>query len=131
MKSHGVVLVGDDYILEKEGVGTMKFKHHDGVIREFSNVSYVPKLKKNLISLGALEYGGYSYSSSNGIMKVKKGALVEMKAIREHNIYVLQGKTIVGAATVVSESTSYDKNVDSDTSKLWHLRLGHAGESAL
>ncbi|KAL4580653.1 hypothetical protein LXL04_016853 [Taraxacum kok-saghyz] len=102
LKCHGVVLVGDDYSLEKEGVGTMKFKHHDGVTREFSNVWYVPKLKKNLISLGVLESGGHNYSSSNGIMKVKRGALVEMKAIREHNMYVLQ-----------------------------HLRLGHAGESAL
>lgn len=30
LKSRGAVLVGDDYGLEKEGVGTIKLKHNDG-----------------------------------------------------------------------------------------------------
>ncbi|KAJ9558432.1 hypothetical protein OSB04_013046 [Centaurea solstitialis] len=117
---------------EKEGVGVVKFKHHDGVIRELKNVWYVPKLGKNLISLGALEADGYNYSSANGRMKVKRGALVEMKALRHSShLYVLQGHTIIGSASMVSEAVDCDKAVDFEASKLWHLRLGHAGENAL
>ncbi|KAJ9567415.1 hypothetical protein OSB04_003381 [Centaurea solstitialis] len=132
LKSEGMVQVGDDYIIEKEGFGIVKFKHHDGVIREFKNIWYVPKSGKNLISLGALEADGYNYSFANGRMKVKRGALVEMKPLRHSShLYVLQGQTIIGAATMVSEAADCDKVVDFDASKLWHLRLGHAGENAL
>ncbi|KAJ9567411.1 hypothetical protein OSB04_003377 [Centaurea solstitialis] len=110
LKSEGMVQVGDDYIIEKEGFGIVKFKHHDGVIREFKNIWYVPKSGKNLISLGALEADGYNYSFANGRMK---------------------GHTIIGAAAMVSEAADCDKVADFDASKLWHLRLGHAGENAL
>ncbi|KAJ9536451.1 hypothetical protein OSB04_un000359 [Centaurea solstitialis] len=132
LKSEGMVQVGDDYIIEKEGFSIVKFKHHDGVIREFKNIWYVPKSGKNLISLGALEADGYNYSFANGRMKVERGALVEMKPLRHSShLYVLQGQTIIGAAAMVSEAADCDKVVDFDASKLWHLRLGHAGENAL
>ena len=34
------------------GIGTMKLKMYDGIIRTFDNVRYAPTLEKNLISLG-------------------------------------------------------------------------------
>ncbi|KAI5313660.1 hypothetical protein L3X38_042836 [Prunus dulcis] len=64
--NHGTVLLGNDYACDKKGVGTIKLKLHDGVVRELSNVWYVPDLKKNKISLGALEANGFSICMTNG-----------------------------------------------------------------
>ena len=36
-------------------VGTIQIKMFDGMIRELKEVRYVPQLKRNLISVGALE----------------------------------------------------------------------------
>ena len=39
-------------------MGSIRLRNHDGSIRVLTDVWYVPKLKKNLISLGALESKG-------------------------------------------------------------------------
>jgi hypothetical protein len=45
------------------GIGTVKIKMFDGVVRVFGDVRHIPNLRKNLISLGVLDDLGYSYSS--------------------------------------------------------------------
>ena len=55
----GVVLLGDDSACRTEGIGNIRVKMHDDMIRELVDVSYVSTLKKNLISLGMLEKKGY------------------------------------------------------------------------
>ena len=87
---------------------------------------YIPKLEKNLISLGTLESKGFTIIMQNGILKVVSGALVVMKGIRRNNLYLYQCSTVAGTAAAVSEA---DKLVE--MSKLWHMRLGHAGEKSL
>lgn len=82
-------------------------------------------LGNNLISLGALEASGYKITMEDGVLKVTKGALVVMKGTRHHNLYLLQGKTVIGNVAAVKGCTN------SDDTKLWHMRLGHAGEKAL
>lgn len=42
-------------------VGSIHIKMHDGVVRVLTNVRHVPKLKRNFISLGALDAKGYTY----------------------------------------------------------------------
>ena len=44
-----------------EGIGTVRIKMFDGIVRELKKVRYVPQLKKNLISVGALETLGLWY----------------------------------------------------------------------
>jgi len=46
-----------------------------------------------------------------------------MKGKLVNRLYLLQGSTIVGAATV---SSSLDHELD--TTRLWHMRLGHMSE---
>ncbi|GMP87678.1 hypothetical protein CsSME_00039951 [Camellia sinensis var. sinensis] len=45
------------------------------------------------------------------------------------NLYFLDGSTVTGRVAVSTSSSSEDDA--SDTSKLWHMRLGHVGEKAL
>ena len=61
-----------------------------------------------------------------GILKVVSGALVVMKGIRRNNLYLYQGSTVVGTAAAVSEADKV-----AEMSRLWNMRLGHAGEKSL
>ena len=75
----GMVQMGNDATCSVIGIGTVKIKMFDGVVRVLSNVRHIPDLRKNLISLGVLDDLGYSYSSKGGIMKITKGALMVME----------------------------------------------------
>ena len=64
----------------------------------------------------------------NGILSVLYGSMVLMKATRRNNLYYLKGSTVVGeVATVVEKLGEFA----SDTTRLWQMHLGHAGEKAL
>ncbi|KAK3003791.1 hypothetical protein RJ639_020165 [Escallonia herrerae] len=56
-------------------------------------------------------------------MRIMKGALVEMKVLKQNSLYLLQGSTITGAA---ASSSSCD--IDYNTTKLWHMHFGHMSE---
>ncbi|CAL9009565.1 unnamed protein product, partial [Prunus brigantina] len=123
----GVVLMGNNNACKTQGIGKICLKMHDGTVRELSDVRYVPDMKKNLISLGALESKGLKITMEGGVLKAVHGALVVMKGTRRNNLYFLQGSTVIGGAAV-TEAADADST---DTTRLWHMRLGHAGEKAL
>jgi len=95
--------------------------------RTLTDVRYVPDLKKNLISVGALESKGFKVIADNGVMRICSGALVVMKAIRRNNnMYHYQGSTVIGTAVTTSND---DK--EAEMPRRWHMRLGHAGGKSL
>ena len=75
----GKVLMGNDQTCSVTGIGLVKIQLWDGTIRVIENVRLVPKLRRNLLSLGMLDANGYSYKAKNGILKVMKGTLVVLK----------------------------------------------------
>ena len=89
--------MGNDASCKVAGIGNIKIKMFDGVVRMLCDVRHIPDLRKNLISLGTLNYNGFSYKSTSGVMKVSKGAMTVMKGQKlAGNIYKLLGTTIVG-----------------------------------
>ena len=52
-------------------------------------VRFIPEMKTNLISLGALEASGYTITLKDSVLKVSLGNLVVMKGIRRKNLYFL------------------------------------------
>jgi hypothetical protein len=50
--SEGSVFIGNDHALEIAGIGTIKLKMYDGLIRIILGVRHVKDLKKNLLSVG-------------------------------------------------------------------------------
>ena len=112
----GMVQMGNDATCSVIGIGTVKIKMFDGVVRVLNNVKHVPNLRKNLISLRVLDDLGYSYSSNGGIMKITKGALMVMKGQKISTLYRLIGNTIVGRVAII---TPVESSID-DT-KLWHM----------
>ena len=121
-----VVYLADNQPCKIAGIGSISLKNHDGSTRVLTDVRYIPKLEKILISLGTLETKGFTIIMKNGILKVVSGALVVMKGIRENNLYLYQGSTAVGTAASVTEADRV-----AEMSRLWNMRLGHAGEKSL
>uniref|UniRef100_A0A2N9H2E5 CCHC-type domain-containing protein n=1 Tax=Fagus sylvatica TaxID=28930 RepID=A0A2N9H2E5_FAGSY len=118
----GSVRMGNDATCTIIGMGTIKIKMSDGVVRTLEEVRHIPDMRKNLISLGTLDSKGYSYKSENGIMKVSKGAMVVMTGQKiSSNVYKLLGNTILGGVAAVAES-------EDDDTLLWHMRLRHMSE---
>ncbi|KAG8482894.1 hypothetical protein CXB51_024220 [Gossypium anomalum] len=125
--SECVILMGNNASCKIIGVGTIKVKMFDGVVKTFSDVRHVPELKRNLISLSTIDSKRYIYTAENGVLKISKGSLVVMKGQRKTaKLYVMQGSTVTGDAAVASSSLS-----DDDITKLWHMRLGHMSENGM
>lgn len=128
MVDGGAIFMGNDHACETLGVGKIKLKLHDGSVHVLTNVWYVPDLKKNLISLGALDSKGYRITLEGGALKVLNGAMVVMEGTRHNNLYFLQGSTVVGGGATPSSNVGEDKL---DTVRLLHMRFGHVGEEAM
>ncbi|KAG8474295.1 hypothetical protein CXB51_034132 [Gossypium anomalum] len=90
-----VVLIGNNASCKIVGVGTIKVKTFDGVVRTLSEVRHVPELKRNLISLSTLDLKGFAssslsddditklwhmrlgYMSENGMVELRKKGLLD------------------------------------------------------
>ena len=75
----GNVLMKNNMLCKTIGIGSIKIRMHDGIIRTLNNVRHVPDLKKNLISLGTLDSNSYKFSAEGGVLRVSKSSLVMMK----------------------------------------------------
>ena len=76
---NGAVLMGSNASCKVVGNGTIHIKMFDGVVRTLGDVSHVPYLKRNLISLSTFNAKGYKYIGEGGVLKISIGALVVMK----------------------------------------------------
>ena len=94
----------------------------NGIVRELKEVRYVPQLKRNLISIGALEALGLVVR--DGVFKMIKGSMVVMKGFRRDNLYYLKGSTVTGQVETSSSS-------DDGYKKVWQVKVGQGGEKSL
>ena len=126
----GSVSMGNDTKCRVVGIGTIRFKMFDGIVRTLTDVRHVVGLKKNLISFKALDRKGYKFVTHNYQIKVFRGSLCVMKALTTpdtYDLYFLQGSLLTGSVAVASSS-----QVDDDTmTTLWHMRLGHMSERGM
>ena len=99
-------------------MGSIRLRYHDGLIRVLTNVRYVPKLKKNLISLRALESKGLVMIIRDGVLNVILDALLVMKDTRRNNLYYFNGSTMIGVVATISSSSE-----DLEITSLWHRCL--------
>ncbi|KAK2969926.1 hypothetical protein RJ640_000455 [Escallonia rubra] len=119
----GKFLMGNDVACKVVEISSIQIRMHYGIVRTLTGVRHIPELRKTLISLGTLDSNGCSYRAAGGVMRIMKGSLVVMKGLKQNSLYLLQGSTVTGAAVVASSS-----DINSDTTKIWHMRLGHMSE---
>ena len=80
------------------------------MIRELKDVRYIPQLKKNLISVGALEAQGLRDTIGKGVLKIS-GSLIVLKGIRHNNLYYLKD-------SAVTENLAASKHLEDDSIRL-------------
>lgn len=120
----GEVVMGNNIACKVEGLGNVTLKFENGYMYILERVRYVPKLKKNLISMGELDDLGMCGRIGDGLMKVIKGSLVIFKGVKKNGIYVVKAETVLENNATVS-------NTESDSTLKWHKRLAHVGEKCL
>jgi len=79
LQGGGFVKLGDDYLLDIVGIGSVQITMHDGILRSLINMRHISEMSKNLISLSTLDSKGYKYSGGDRVLKVSKGSLIMMK----------------------------------------------------
>ena len=80
----GLVFLGDNRSCEILGIGEIKIRMFDGIVRTLGDVRFIPELRKNLISPGQLDNLGLTYKAKGDILKVTKGSIVVIKAERKN-----------------------------------------------
>lgn len=118
--NHGFILMGNNAPYKTIGIETIKFKMFDGIVQTLNDVRYVLDLKKNLISLRALNLSGWKYSVEGGMLKVINGIMVVMKSLKAGNLYKLIKSVAISGATIIIDDEGIIDDVD-----LWHIRLRH------
>ena len=115
----GVVYIGSGDVSYITEMSLIQLRNHGGSIRILTDVRYVLKLKKNLISLTTLEYEGLVVIIQDGVLNVISGALLVMNDTRRNNLYYYNGRIVIEVVATVSGSDE-----DLEISSLWHKRLG-------
>jgi len=75
------VVMGDNRPCNMEGICSVLMKMFDVMVQELKKVRYVPQLKKNLISVGALKALSLEISGRDGVLKMLRGSMVVMKGV--------------------------------------------------
>jgi len=90
------------------GIGSIRFRMFDGVVREVSGMIHIPTCSENLISLGQLDRRGCTYETRGGVLRVKKGGRVVMRGVLQvGNLYSLVGSVAeFGKRMTVEEPSS-------------------------
>ncbi|KAG8472618.1 hypothetical protein CXB51_034307 [Gossypium anomalum] len=121
----GVVRMGNDSSSKVIGIGIVKIKMHDGMIRTLSDVRYVPDLRKNLISLSILDLKGCRINIESSGIKVSRGPLVLLNGKRTGSLYIMEGSTMIGEIRRPSSVTELK------STRLERRQLGHRREKGM
>jgi hypothetical protein len=123
-ETHLHVVLGDDARYNVRGVGTSTFQLDSDMQLKLEEVLYVPGMKRNLVSISALEDKGYKITFSEGrVLAWHKDSHInsaKVIGIRENSLYKL---TIKPVQALLHDTISL--------SELWHRRLAHIHYRAL
>ncbi|GFY94110.1 hypothetical protein Acr_09g0005560 [Actinidia rufa] len=82
----GSLFLGDGISCKIQGVRNVKIKMFDGAVHTLGGVVYIPKLRRNLISLSRMDSNGCKYFARGGAMKITRGGKVLMKGEKVRRI---------------------------------------------
>ena len=111
-------MLGDDSQYPIKGLGEASYKLDSGKPMKMKYVLYVPGLKKNLLSISALDNKGFKVAFVDGkVLMWTKGKTIDDAVdigVEEGGLYNLKGHT----DSTLSTSTI-------NPCELWHKRLAH------
>jgi hypothetical protein len=123
-ETHLHVVLGDHARYNARGVGTSTFQLDSDMQLKLEEVLYVPGMKRNLVSIFALEGKGYKITfSEERVLAWKKDTHIsyaKVIGVQENNLYKL---TIKPAQALLHDIISLRE--------IWHRRLAHIHYRAL
>ena len=114
-KSPQKLILGDDYQYPIKGIGESSYKLDSRTSMKMKEVLYVPGLKKNLLSISALDKKGYRVDFIDGqVLMWSKGKTLEYAMVigEEGGQYKLKGHA---ETSLFHETTS--------SSELWNMGI--------
>eukprot|EP00253_Pinus_taeda_P004754 PITA_04754 len=116
------IVLGDNMKYPMKGVGSVSLKLNQGNTIHLQDVLYVPDLKKNLVSISAMEDKGYKVTFNDGKVRIWKNNVKDafILGFRVDSLYQVGG-SLLG---VMYCDTSLQ-------SELWHWRFSHLHYKAL
>jgi hypothetical protein len=118
------VVLGDDARYAVKGTGITSLQLDSGISLHFSDVLFVLGMRRNLVSISALEDKGYKVPFTDGkVLAWHKNSSMDSSnviGVREDNLYKL---TVHLVQALAHDSISL--------SELWHIRLAHIHYRAL
>eukprot|EP00253_Pinus_taeda_P024331 PITA_24331 len=116
------IVLGDDMKYPVKGVGNVSLELNQGNTIHLQDVLYVPDLKKNLVSISAMEDKGYKVTFGDGKVRIWKNNVKYSFSLgfRVDSLYQVSGSPL----GVMSCDTTLQ-------SKLWHRRFAHLQYRAL
>eukprot|EP00253_Pinus_taeda_P015911 PITA_15911 len=124
------VVLGDDRVVRAVGVGTLTFQRESKPPLKVTKILYVPGMRKNLISVSALEDRGYEVLFRGGqVLMYSRGTPADSTRV----IGVCHAKVYKFAfQSLVALSSSTDNRASSsELCEIWHCRMGHMYHGAL
>lgn len=104
----GSVMLGAETRCEVTGIGKVNLRMHDGEIHRLEREHLVPKLCKNLVSLGRLDSEGYNSLARHGVLTMMRGHTVLMRAVQLSKLYRLVGTAMRRGEPVVFAGNRVD-----------------------
>jgi hypothetical protein len=98
------VTLEDGSTLSVVGVGAVRFRMWDGMIRTVIDVRYVPGVRRSLVLLSELDSRGYELRICGGSMEVLRGDMVVIQGITRDGLYEMVS-TVESSSTIVSAGT--------------------------
>ncbi|KAK9744993.1 GAG-pre-integrase domain [Popillia japonica] len=118
------IQIGDNSFVKAEGVGTvslMALVNNEWQPRTLENTLYVPNLRKNLFSIGAVTDKNFKVIFDDQKIEVRKNQLVVKGIKLSNHCYKMLFKMF----------SVEQANVSVNQAKLWHDRLGHVNNNTL
>jgi hypothetical protein len=102
--SDETMTLADGSTLSVVGVGAVRFRMWDGMIRTVTDVQYVPDVCRSLMSLSELDSCGCELRIHGGSMEVLRGDMVVILDTRRGGLYEMVS-TMESASTIISADT--------------------------
>lgn len=124
MKKPKKFKIGDGNHLFAYGVGEIPIRVYTGKRWEenkhLSNVHFIPKVKYNLVSYGAITNRGYTVTGNNKQCLIHSGKRTVMVGEKEGNLYKLKINRVSKEEALIIEKGQGDNSL-----RIWHERLAH------
>jgi hypothetical protein len=120
--------VGNGVQVSAQAVGVMPLRLPSGFILELNNCYFVPALCKNIISGSCLLRDGYSFNSENNGCSLYFKNMFYGFAPMVNGLFILD---LDCSSDVLNVNAKRLKKTDTNTTYLWHCRLGHIGKKRM